>query len=538
MSTIKLARIFTDNAVLQRNKPVHVWGFADSGSKITAEFDREKVTVTADDNGRFDAVFSARDKGGPYTLTARNEKGEEAVSRGIMMGDVIIISGQSNMEFPMIRVKETYPREWDDPADPLIRTFKVTENGVFTEPLTDVETGEWKMLSDETIDDYSAVGYFIAKHLRLKDDAAVGLVDLTLGGVIIEAFMSPEMLEGFDGALAEAERFRDDAYRLKVLEDNEKNAAEWMADLDRGDIGVKGHYEDGEEILAKGCEIVLPDFFSDTSLAGLTGTVWIAKRFSVPKEYVGRAAHLWFGDIVDFDWCYINGTFVGNTEYCYPPRRYAIPEGLLRSENTVVFRIGVEKGYGRVTPGKLYAVVFGEGVRTTDGFYEGIDGAELIVPLSGVWKYLIGCRSRRAEDTVFVNWKPTALYNGMMAPLSGLGVEAFAFYQGESNCQNHSEYPALTERFASQVRRMWGDIPYICVQLPEFNARMEEISYDHGEAWRGLMAAQEKCNKIPGFYLVRSYGYGELNDLHPQRKEPIGEQIADVIRRCRNEQDT
>ncbi len=109
-------------------------------------------------------------------------------------------------------------------------------------------------------------------------------------------------------------------------------------------------------------------------------------------------------------------------------------------------------------------------------------------------------------------------------------MRAFAFSQGESNCQSNFEYAALTERFVKGLRSLWNDeIPYICVQLPEFDARMEEVSYDHGKAWRGLMSAQESCERIPGFYLVRSYGTGELNDLHPQRKEPIGKMIADIV---------
>ncbi|MBR6159713.1 MAG: hypothetical protein IKQ40_05370, partial [Lachnospiraceae bacterium] len=86
------------------------------------------------------------------------------------------------------------------------------------------------------------------------------------------------------------------------------------------------------------------------------------------------------------------------------------------------------------------------------------------------------------------------------------------------------------KRFIEGLRKNWkDDIPYICVELPEFNARMEEISYDGGKAWRGLRAAQESCTDIPGFYLVDAYGTGELNDLHPQRKEPIGEMIARTI---------
>ena len=530
MSDLRFARVFTDGAVLQREKPIIIWGFADDGAEVTVSFAGKECKCTADENGRFDAKFPAMEKGGPYTLSAVDKTGGSVESSDIMIGDVIIISGQSNMEFPMIRVKETYPDEWNEPFDGMIRTFKVTENGVFGRSLPDVETGAWLAFSKDSIDDYSAVGYFTAKHIRRSEDVAVGLVNLTLGGVIIEAFMSEEMLEGFDEALAEADKFKDDEYRLKVLDDNEKNAAKWLADLDAGDAGIKEGYADGRKIMAEGRDIAIPDFFNDTELRGFVGSVWMARTFTVPKEYVGKKAMLWFGTITDLDFCYINGKLIGNTEYSYPPRRYSIPEGLITSgENTIVFRIGVEKGYGRITPGKLYGIIYGEGRRITDGFTEGFDGADHIEPIAGTWKYLIGNRCEPSKETVFVNWKPTALYNGMMAPLAGLSVKAFAFYQGESNCGKNHEYAKLTERFVSGIRKMWGDIPYIYVQLPEFNTRMEENTFDHGEAWRGLMAAQEECRDIPGAYLVRAYGCGELNDIHPQRKEPIGKGIADII---------
>ncbi len=530
MSTIRFARVFGDGAVLQRNKEIHIWGFAPADTTVRVEFAGSSQECVSGADGRFDTVFPGMDKGGPYTITA-SDGNDSARSHDIMIGDVVIVSGQSNMEFPMIRVKETYPWEWDNDRNDMIRTFKVTENGVFKAPLPDVETGEWVSASPETLDDYSAVGYFTAKHMRDHEDVCVGIIDLTLGGVIMEAFMSAGMLEGFAGALAEAEKFKDDGYRQMILRTNDENAARWRNDLDKADIGLRDHYENGDRIISSGRKIALPQFFSDTELDGFIGSIWIARKFTVPDRYIGKPATLWLGTITDYDFCYVNGEFVGTTDYCYPPRRYEIPEGLIKAgENTVVVRICVEKGFGRVTPGKLYGVVFGKGVRTTDGFTEGINGAEYIEGLGGVWQYLIGARCDAAEETVFVNWKPTALYNGMTAPLAGLGIKAFAYYQGESNCGAYKDYATLTKRFVGGIRQMWGEeVPYICVQLPEFDARMEEVSYDHGRAWRGLQEAQEECTDIPGCYLVRAFGCGELNDIHPQRKEPIGKDIADIV---------
>ena len=528
MSNIRLARVLSNGAVLQRGKTIRIWGFSDS-KEVTVSF-AGKESKTTVESGRFDVTFPEMAEGGPYEIKAADENGNLVVSSDVMVGDVIIISGQSNMEFTMENVRQTYPREWDAPCDKLMRNFKVTECGVFGHELSEVETGEWKSLSPESIDAFSAIGYFAAKRLRKKENVAIGLVDLTLGGAPMEAFMSRDDLSDFPEAVAEADKFCDDAYRNSVLKSNETDAQGWLEEFDRTDIGLRDDYKDGEKIIEMGRDLAIPEFFSDTELDGFIGCVWLARRFSVPDEYAGKRALLYFGAITDFDWCYINGVQVGYTDYCYPSRRYEIPEGLIRKgENTIVLRIGVEKGFGRITPGKLYGIIYGQGVRTTDGFNEGYAGADHIEPLCGVWKYVIGTKLPRKKDMVFVNWKATALYNGMLAPLSGLSVKAFAFYQGESNCGRADEYAALTRKFVAQIRRMWGEIPYIYVQLPEFNGRMEEISNDGGKAWRALMQAQEECRSIENAHMVKAYGYGELNDLHPQRKAPIGEAIADII---------
>ena len=140
MSDIRFARVFSNGAILQRGKEINVWGFASEGCEVTVSL-AGKECRTSTENGRFDVTFPAMDKGGPYELVANDSDGGSIKSTDIMIGDVIIISGQSNMEFPMERVRETYPDEWDEPNDPLLRTFKVTENGVFGRSISDVETG-------------------------------------------------------------------------------------------------------------------------------------------------------------------------------------------------------------------------------------------------------------------------------------------------------------------------------------------------------------------------------------------------------------
>ena len=542
---LKFTRLISDGAVLQRNKKIHIWGWGDAGKtvNVTIKNDMRSEGISADitSNGRFDAYFEAGCAGGPYTITAVS--GDESISvSDVYIGDVLVMSGQSNMEFPMSRVRDTYPSEWENPGDNLIRTFKVAENGVFDAPLEDAESGEWHAFNEKTIDDYSAVSYFCAKRLRQEENIAVGLIDISLGGAPIEAFLSSEMLAGFEGALNEANKFKDASYRESVLKKNEADANGWRQRLDSLDKGLWEGWESGRKIINTGNDFMLPGYFSDTELSGFIGSIWFARKFDVPKEYAKRSAWLWLGTITDYDFCYINGALIGSTPYCYPPRRYNIPEGLIKEgENTIVLRVCVEKGFGRFTPGKLYGVIFGAGRRITDGFNETIEGAEHVINLSGGWKYLKGCGNDKTEepekkidrsaDTVFINWKPTALFNGMLNPVTNFPVKAFCFYQGESNCGNADEYPLLVKRQAEGYRKLWGDdkLPYICVQLPNFDSRIEEATCDGGISWRSMQKAQEKCLEIHDAYLIRTYGYGEDNDLHPQQKEPVGQMIAEVV---------
>lgn len=549
MEKITLSRLISDGAIFQRNKDIHVWGFAKEGLTVNVSLSLqgddagnsdESLKGVCDDKGCFEVWFDKKEAGGPYVLTVYAEGCEsEKISFGdIYVGDVFVISGQSNMEFPMCRVRDTYPEEWDNPNDSAIRTFKITEHGEFKGPVADVLTGEWVKFDKDSIDNYSAVGYFMAQRIREHEDIHVGLINLSLGGAPIEAFLSKEMLAGYDNALAEAEKYSHDNYRNEVLRLNDVNANRWHEHVDAEDKGLKESWQDGSNILAAGANFMMPEYFSDTELDGFVGSVWFARTFEVPKEYAGKEAILWFGTITDYDFCYVNGTLIGTTAYCYPPRRYPIPEGLLNEgTNTVVFRVGVEKGYGRFTPGKLLGVIFGDVRRITDGFTETTEGADMIINLAGCWKYMIGCGAGAtkeiapSEETVFVNWKSTALFNGMIYPVTKYPIKAFCFYQGESNCPRAAEYADLTRRQIEGYRKLWKDekLPYVCVRLPKFNARIEEGSYDGGKAWRGLQEAQDKVTDIDGAYIVDAYEYGESNDLHPQRKKPVGRMIAEVI---------
>ena len=226
----------------------------------------------------------------------------------------------------------------------------------------------------------------------------------------------------------------------------------------------------------------------------------------------------------------MNGEECGRTEYQYPPRRYPIREGLLhKGTNDITIKLYIETGKGRFTPGKVMAIFTGDVKRSTDGFNESIEGADQFVDLTGAWKYKKGCEMPVIDNMDFVNWKPTALFNGMVSPCGNYPVKALIWYQGESNAGRAAMYPEQFRIMVEGYRKLWNDdIPFITVKLPEFDDNTYEPDGTDNirKDWSNMQAAEDDCGKIPGVYVADGVGTGELNDLHPQRKKELAERVA------------
>ena len=225
---LRLSRLISDGCIFQRNKEIRITGWTDGETievQLLAKENLLALAITKVAGGSFTAILPAMEVGGPYELQVSSGKVDDAINiSDIYIGDVFQLVGQSNIEFPMSRVRESYPEEFENPDIPLIRTFKVVEHREFHGPLAELETGEWKAVTAETLPDFSAVGYFMAKKLYEETGVPIGLIDTTLGGSTIESWMSAEMLSAFPEQQKIAETYRDDAYLEKVLQENEENA--------------------------------------------------------------------------------------------------------------------------------------------------------------------------------------------------------------------------------------------------------------------------------------------------------------------------
>lgn len=513
MGDLRLPRLISDGMILQQKKQIKMWGFDRPGRKVMLSFLGEEYVAVADGQGRFEAVLPPMEPGGPYNLYIGNENGEEIVVTDILIGDVWLCAGQSNMELPMERVKDRYPEEIRECSEPFIRTFKVIEHSDFHGPLWELQSGSWEKADTGTILKFSATAYFFAKQMYQMTGVPVGLINTSLGGSRIQSWMSREMLQGDVEDLLLAEKYADDAFVAGQLERNQENMEAWHRNLDEQDQGLKRNFKELKAPEPSFKEVSIPFFFRDTQLQGFIGSVWFLRNFQVTGGLAGKAAKLWLGTIVDSDTVYINGVMVGHTDYQYPPRKYEIPEGLLREgENTIVIRVKCENGHGRFTDGKKYALWNDE---------EEID-------LTGKWYYEIGAACEQIEPTDFVNWKPTGLYNGMVAPCRPYTLAGILWYQGESNTHVPEVYLELMKRMVAGYRKEWGEeLPFLYVQLPNFAIdRYDSDADETGQGWPVVRELQRRAKKLPRVGMAVTMDLGEDNDLHPLNKKEVGFRLA------------
>ncbi len=514
MGKLRLPRLIGDGMILQQKKKARIWGEDEPGRTVTVSFLGTDYTSKTDESGAWEVFLAETEPGGAYQMTVRDDAGEERTIDDILVGDVFLCSGQSNMELPIARVMDQYPDEIKTCANPKIRTFKIIEHPVFQGPLKETESGSWKEVTQDTFAEFSATAYFFAKHMVNMTGVPVGLINASLGGSRIESWMGRDMLEGYDDLLSLADRYRDDGFVKERLATNERQAQEWHSRLDAADIGVKKNWAQTQPDVSDWEEIGLPFFFQDTKLRDFIGSVWFYREFTVGSQLAGKEAKLWLGTIRDSDTVYVNGVFVGSTGYQYPPRKYIVPEGVLKEgTNYIVIRVKSETGQGRFTDDKPYVIFRGD---------ESVD-------LSGKWRYRIGAACERIKETDFVSWKPTGLYHGMTAPCHKYALAGILWYQGESNTHEMIEqYLDLMERMIDGYRKKWEDgLPFVYIQLPNFcTERYEDGGDETYSDWPAIREAQRRALHISGTAMVTAIDLGEDNDLHPLNKESIGFRLA------------
>ncbi|MBP6759603.1 MAG: sialate O-acetylesterase, partial [Flavobacterium sp.] len=456
ISQIKVPRLISNGMVLQRNEKVKIWGWASPKEKINLEFKSKTFTTKADQNGNWVIMLPAQKAGGPYEMTLKASN--EIKIQDILFGDVWICSGQSNMELPMERVKEKYGEVIKTAENSNIRQFLVPDKYDFKNPQTDLDSGNWLSANPVNVLEFSAVAYFFAKEVYEKNQVPIGLINTALGGSPVESWMSEEALVAFPKAYEEAQKFKN-GERIKQIEASDKKRSDdWYAFVNANDQGLSDKNLQWNQTNINDndwSKMQIPGYWADQSIGKVNGVVWFRKEIEVPKTMVGKSAKLVMGRIVDQDFVYVNGEFVGTTGYQYPPRRYEVKPTILKEgKNTITIRIINNIGNGGFVLDKQYYLAVGNDT----------------IDLKGEWKYKLGTEMKPLQGPTFIRWKPVGLYNAMIAPLLNLKIKGVLWYQGEANTYNAKEYAQTFPAMIHNWRAKWeqGDFPFLFVQLANF----------------------------------------------------------------------
>ncbi|WP_288437498.1 sialate O-acetylesterase [uncultured Chryseobacterium sp.] len=502
---VRLPALVSDGMILQRNQDLKIWGYADAGEKITVKLINKTYTTTADQNGNWMVTLPKLNAGGPYRMTIN-----EITLKDILVGDVWVASGQSNMELPMRRLKPLYENEIKNANNQNIRFFTVPQKYNFKTPQNDLDGGKWESTNPQTILNFSGVAYFFAKQLNEKNKVPVGIIHASLGGSPVQAWMDEKSLQKYPEYLSEAEKWKNDDL-IKSTESEEQSLSKaWYAELDQSDIGLNQHWEKENDV--SGWKTMLVPGSWEDQEGSFDGSVWLRKEITLPKGTDQKTAFLNLGRIKDADVTYINGIKVGNVTYEYPPRWYEIPKGVLKEgKNTITVRVINGSGKGQFIADKPY--------------YLEIDGQK--TDLKGEWKYKTGAKMERmAPGQTFIRWKPVGLYNAMINPLIHYKIKGFIWYQGESNTGKPKEYGDLLSTMISDWRSKWNknDLPFLIVQLANFMEKKDE-PLDSG--WAELREQQRQVSlHVPFTGLAVAIDLGEWNDIHPLNKKTVGDRLA------------
>ncbi len=516
-SQVKLPRLISDGMVLQRDADVKIWGWASKGEEISIRFINSTYKTVADNNGDWSIVLPKLNAGGPYEMQI--DASNSITIHDVMVGDVWVCSGQSNMELPMRRVSWNYPGEIEHSENKYIRQFLVPDKYNFNSPQKDLTLGSWKSASPENTPDFSAAAYFFAKEIYNKYKIPIGLINSALGGSPVESWISADSLKKFPKYYNEAQMFKDNTLITKIEEADRARMEAWYTLLRKEDEGYKDQQNVWYDVSLNTSDwstMQVPGYWANTKLGYKNGVVWFRKKVDIPSSMIGKSAKLILGRIVDADSAFINGVFVGTVGYQYPPRRYDIPAGLLKpGENTVCVRVISNIGIGGFVPDKLYAIV--------------ADGDTLSI--EGKWKYRLGAEMPPLMEQTFIRWKPTGLYNAMIAPLLNYPIKGVIWYQGESNADRPQDYNQLFTTMINDWRAKWNErklpdrqagFPFLFVQLPNF---MEVKSKPSESNWALLREAQLKALSVPNTGMAVAIDIGEWNDIHPLDKKDVGRRL-------------
>lgn len=520
---VSLPAIVGNDMVLQRDETVKVWGRAQKGEKVTVKFLKKNYSCITGEDGKWMVKLKPMKAGGPYTMEIRGNN--KITLSNILIGDVWVCSGQSNMTHQLVRHAERLAKDIAEANLPEIRQFYVPEKATVAGPLSDNPGLKWVACNPTTVLDFTVIGYFFVKRLYDKYHVAMGIINTCVGGTPIESWMSEEGFKEFPDIYKTVKENKDTANINRTIRQTRPsrgaNGSQFVQreETDKGLAEPVKWYDPAYQPL-NWKRINIPGFWEDQGVRDLDGVVWFRRVINVPQSMTDKEVTVKMGRIVNADELYINGQKVGNTTYEYPQRVYKIkPDVLKPGNNLFVIRVTNSGGKGGFVPDKPYFLL----------------SANDTVDLKGDWYYKVGEVAQRRRPIgnypsgvrpVNPQQSPTGLYNGMIAPYTNFAVKGFLWYQGEANAGNPQAYSKLLPALINDWRNQWqlGDLTFLIAQLPNYM----DVNYSPEESnWAKMREVQLlTAETVPNTGLGVNIDLGEWNDIHPLNKKPVGERLA------------
>jgi sialate O-acetylesterase len=525
---LSLARIFSNHAVLQRDQPITIWGIASAGRKVTVTLGGRVADGNADAHGRWKIQLPPQPAGGPYTLTVGAD-GQTVSRDDILVGDVYLCAGQSNMEFAVRASTNAMGATYGARNDQL-RYLNIQKNSAATPQEELKGPVQWTTLTPETVGDASAVCYYMARSLQARYKIPVGFVNASWGGTMIQSWIGAESLRPLDD-------YRDGVDA--VAQYGADPAAAMRAEYARSEAWWRAH----DPAAAAQHAWIAPDFddsawqsvtpagsWKDSGVAGFKdfdGVAWYRTAVTLTEAQAKAANALQLGPVDTYDSTWVNGVHVGGAGLPWIWRDYAVPPGVFKPGRNVIAMRVLSGGTG----GGLSGHPASRNVITADG---------QAIPLPAVWKVnrgsaLKGLSVRPAPWDVPTSL--TTLYNGMIAPLVGYKFKLAAWYQGEANAGEDAanpggpqEYRTLLPLLMRDWRQRFGQpaLPFFVVQLPAFGSPARAPGYS---AWAELRQAQAQTVAHDAHAgLIVTLDVGDRFDIHPTQKTVVGERLARAAR--------
>jgi len=511
--------MFQDHAVLQRERPIPLWGLAKPGDTLTIQFHGSTLQARADMQGHWQQSLPAAAPGGPYVLTVRAQSGASQSVSDVLVGDVWLCSGQSNMELPVARSLNA-EGEIAAAGNNLIRLLTIAHADRPARLPQLAGAVRWQLAAPASVRDFSAACYYFARELQRTVKVPMGLIHSAWGGSNIEGWISDPGLRPAGDFATQLDLLRDYARDpLPATREFGRRWENWWA------AGAPSNPAPWQNAAAQSGEWrAAPEPMRNwktwgvPELANHDGMVWFRRTFTLNNVQASQTATLSLGGIDEVDETWVNGQVIGDSFGWGTERSYQVPAGVLRAgENSVVVNVlSTWDAAGMYGPPEHMALRF---------------PAASTVALGGDWRYQFVPNSLGYPPRA--PWHPigglTCLYNGMIAPLGHYGLRGALWYQGESNTGDAEHYQQLLGALMADWRVQFGSgLPFLIVQLPNFGA---PPGAPVASGWASLREAQRRAVASDAHAaLAVTIDIGERRELHPPDKQELGNRLARAAR--------